>query len=236
MIMLETKELSKLLKEINVLYVEDDMYIKGSISQTLEYFSKNVILASNGKEAWDIFENKDIQLVITDLQMPDMDGIKLIEKIREKSISVPIIVLTAHTETEYILPCANHNIQAYIIKPVNAMKLKEALYKAITYLNFTSNIYLEINKDLKYDKINGILIEKNDEYKLNNKERSLMDLLAQNKNKLITYSQIEQEIWLKNDEVMSLSALRTVVKNLRKKSSFDFIENVSGSGYKLIAP
>jgi DNA-binding response OmpR family regulator len=60
-----------------------------------------------------------------------------------------------------------------------------------------------------------------------------MDLLVQNKNKVITYSQIEQEVWLKNDEVMSQSALRTVVKNLRKKSPVNFIENISGTGYKL---
>lgn len=101
------------------------------------------------------------------------------------------------------------------------------------YLNLTSNILVHIDKELSYDKINGILKHKTLEYKLNNKEKSLMDLLVQNKNKVITYSQIEQEVWLKNDEVMSQSALRTVVKNLRKKSPVNFIENISGTGYKL---
>ena len=231
--MLNSKELSKLLKEITILYVEDECEAKNEISQTLENFSKNILSASNGREAIELYKNNDIQLIITDLQMPLMNGVTLIEYIRENDIHTPVIILTAHATADYLLPCANLNIQSYIVKPINFQKLKRALYKVVEYLNLTSNILVHIDKELSYDKINGTLKYKTLEYKLNNKEKSLMDLLVQNKNKVITYSQIEQEVWLKNDEVMSQSALRTVVKNLRKKSPVNFIENISGTGYKL---
>ncbi len=231
--MLNSKELSKLLKEITILYVEDECEAKNEISQTLENFSKNILSASNGREAIELYKNNEIQLIITDLQMPLMDGVTLIESIRKTDIHTPVIILTAHATADYLLPCANLNIQSYIVKPINFQKLKSALYKVVEYLNLTSNILVHIDKELSYDKINGTLKHKTLEYKLNNKEKSLMDLLVQNKNKVITYSQIEQEVWLKNDEVMSQSALRTVVKNLRKKSPVNFIENISGTGYKL---
>lgn len=232
--MLTIKELSLLLKEITILYVEDDIESQKEISDILQKFSDNVLVASNGIEAFDIFNNNEVQLIITDIEMPKMDGIKLVTKIRENDISVPIIMLTAHTQNDYLLSCVNLNIQAYIIKPINSLKLKEALYKIVEYLNLTSNIYIHINHELSYDKINALLISSVDkDYKLNKKEQALMKLLTQNKNKLVTYEQIEQSVWSVFNEVMTSSALRTVVKNLRKKSKLNFIENVSGLGYKL---
>ena len=60
-----------------------------------------------------------------------------------------------------------------------------------------------------------------------------MDLLLKQKNKVVPYEQIEQAVWYNYDEVMTASALRTVIKNLRKKSQTEFITNVSGIGYKL---
>ncbi|MEA3384622.1 MAG: response regulator transcription factor [Campylobacterota bacterium] len=232
--MLTIKELSLLLKEITILYVEDDIESQKEISDILQKFSDNVLVASNGIEAFDIFNNNEVQLIITDIEMPKMDGIKLVTKIRENDISAPIIMLTVHTQNDYLLSCVNLNIQAYIIKPINSLKLKEALYKIVEYLNLTSNIYIHINHELSYDKINALLISSVDkDYKLNKKEQALMKLLTQNKNKLVTYEQIEQSVWSVFNEVMTSSALRTVVKNLRKKSKLNFIENVSGLGYKL---
>jgi CheY-like chemotaxis protein len=81
--MLNSKELSKLLKEITILYVEDECEAKNEISQTLENFSKNILSASNGREAIELYKNNEIQLIITDLQMPLMDGVTLIESIRK---------------------------------------------------------------------------------------------------------------------------------------------------------
>ncbi|MEA3499310.1 MAG: response regulator transcription factor [Campylobacterota bacterium] len=232
--MTDSKELSKLLKEINILYVEDEDSTRNTISEILNKFSDNVRLASNGLEALEIYNNDSIQLIITDIEMPVMDGIKLIEEIRKNDIVTPVIMLTAFTTSEYLLPSANLNVQSYIVKPINLNKLKEALYKATEYLNLTSNLFLHITKELSYDKINGVLIShENQEVHLNKKEKALMNLLVENKNKLVTYSQIEYAVWYHFDEVMTDSALRTVIKNLRKKSDVKFIDNIAGLGYKI---
>jgi len=228
------KELSKLLKEITILYVEDEDEARKNISEILGKFSDNVLLASNGDEAIKIFEEKSVQLVITDIEMPIMDGIKLIEKIRKDDVVTPVILLTAFTSSDYLLKCANLNIQSYIVKPIEYKTLKDALYKVTEYLNLTSNLYLHISQELSYDKINGVLINhETQEIHLNKKEKALMNLLVEHKNKLVTYSEIEHTVWNDYDEVMTESALRTVIKNLRKKSDIKFIDNVAGLGYKI---
>ena len=232
--MTSSKKLSKLLKEVTILYAEDDKETREAITETLNKFSNNIKVAKDGKEALDIYKEGLVQLIITDIEMPIMDGIKFISKVRENDIITPVIMLTAHTSTDYLLPCANLNIQSYILKPINYSNLKEALFKVTEYLNLTSNIYIHIAKDLSYDKINGVLVvHETEEICLNKKEKALMSLLVENKNNLVTYAQIENAVWLDFDEVMTESALRTVIKNLRKKSDIKFIDNVSGLGYKL---
>ena len=232
--MTSAKELSKLLKEITILYVEDEEEARKNISEILGKFSDNILLASNGDEALKIFEEQSVQLVITDIEMPIMNGIKLIEKIRKDDVVTPVIMLTAFTSSDYLLKCANLNIQSYVLKPIEYKTLKDALYKVTEYLNLTSNLYLHISQELSYDKINGVLINhETQEIHLNKKEKALMNLLVEHKNKLVTYSEIEHVVWNDYDEVMTESALRTVIKNLRKKSDIKFIDNVAGLGYKI---
>jgi len=231
--MTNKKKLVDLLKEITILYVEDNELTQEIIIDTLSLFSKNVIVASNGEEALAIFKKNDIQLIISDIEMPFMDGIKFISHIREINITVPVIMTSGHFQENYLYACANLNTQAYILKPISSVKLKDALYKVAQYLNVTSSVLINITHSIQYNKNKAILIDNKKEHKLNNKEKLLLDLLIENKNKIVSYSQIEQNIWYDYDEVMTQSALRTVIKNLRKKSNSKFIENISGSGYLL---
>ncbi len=233
--MTNSKELSRLLKEITILYVEDDDDTRENVADTLSKFTNNLILASDGLEALEMCKTNDIQLIITDIEMPNMDGIEFITEFRDDDMTTPVVMLTAHDTSDYILPCANLNIQSYIIKPITYTKLKETLLKVINYLNVTSNIHIHITNNLSYDKINGVLIvSNNEEISLNKKEKALMDLFVEHKNNLVTYSEIEHTVWYDYDEVMTESALRTVIKNIRKKANVKFINNVSGLGYKLV--
>jgi len=231
--MINTKELSNLLKDIKILYIEDDINAQTSTLETLQRFSNYILVASNGQEALSLYEKNEIDLIISDIEMPKMDGISLIKHIRQSNLIIPIIIVSGHFKNEYLLSCANLNTQAYILKPISFEKLKDALYKTASYLNLTSSISIHISQTLQYNKNQAILIDENIEYRLNHKEKILLDLLLEYKNKIVTYSQIEQIVWLSFDEVMTQSALRTVVKNLRKKSKENFIENISGSGYLL---
>lgn len=229
------KELAILLKNISILYVEDDYETREEMTKILLEVSDNITVAKSGVEALEFYYNNKPQIIISDIAMPNLNGIEFIKRVREDNLQVPIILLTAHADVDYLLPAANLNIQSYIVKPINIRKLKEVLFNAVEILNMSSNIYVKITHSLKYDKTNSeILSLDNKKIKLNRKEKNLIDLLLANQNRVVTYSEIEQHVWMQYDEVMTSMALRTVVKNLRKKISTDFIKNISGQGYKLI--
>lgn len=233
--MLTSQELSQILKEVTILYVEDDLVTQEQTVETLKLFSTKILTASNGLEAYEIYKNNNnIQLIITDIQMPHKDGISLVKDIRKDNIAVPILMLTAYTDNEYLLPCVNLNIQGYIQKPMTFTQLKDSFIKIIEYLNLTTKVFININEKISYDKLEGLIVVQDSEsIKLNKKEKYLMDLLCENKNKVVQYSTIERTVWQNYEESMSPSALRTLVKNLRKKVGNDNIENISGLGYKL---
>jgi len=232
--MTSIKELSKLLKEVSILYVEDEDEIRDEVAQVLSLLSNRVVTASDGDEAFKIFSKEKPQLIITDIEMPRTNGIEFAQKVRATDLQVPIIMFTAYTNKEYLLPAANLNIQAYLIKPLESKGLREALYKVVEILQLTANLTYHISSDLLYDKANGIfLYQDKDTIKLNKKEKNLMDLLIGNKDRVITYDEIENYVWKDFDEVMTSMALRTIIKNLRRKTPIDFLENISGQGYRL---
>jgi len=226
--------LLSVLKELTVLYVEDDLSTQNIIAEILREFFRSVKVASNGLDALTIFENEHINLIITDIEMPELDGLKFIQSVRENDICTPVIMLTAYTDSKYLLQSINLKIDSYIVKPISYTKIKDALFKLAKAIYKTNNIYINICNGLAYDRLNSSLILNNSRISLQKKEKMLIELLIENKGDLVLYSQIERRLWSDFNDVMTSSALRTVVKKLRQKVDLDFIENVSGSGYRLL--
>jgi len=113
----------KFLSSLTILYVEDEDLAREKLGKTLKRFFKNVLLASNGEEGYITFKkeqlNGNIDLILSDINMPKMNGIEMLEKIREEGHSVPIIYTTARTESEYLLKAIELNVKHYVLKPIN---------------------------------------------------------------------------------------------------------------------
>lgn len=104
----------------NVLIVEDEMFVRIGIANCIDWESnglKNPLQAANGKEAWEIIKNNNIDIVLTDIKMPEMDGISLIKKIREADLPVEVIVLSCLNEFELVQRAIRLGIRDYIFKP-----------------------------------------------------------------------------------------------------------------------
>jgi PAS domain S-box-containing protein len=120
------------LKKLNILYVEDDPTARGKLSKIFERFFKNVLTAENGQDGLNIYKksvesNITIDLIVSDINMPIMDGIEMLEKIREFDGDVPLIYTTARTETEMLLRAIELNVNFYAIKPIDI----EEIFKRI---------------------------------------------------------------------------------------------------------
>lgn len=116
------------LKKLNILYVEDNLEIQSTTKSVMERIFNNVFVASNGVEALDIFRNsynKEIEIhgIISDINMPHMDGITLLRNIREENRSIPFIFVTAYSELEYLHQAIDLNVKDYILKPFDIKEL-----------------------------------------------------------------------------------------------------------------
>jgi len=125
----------KQLKNISLLYVEDDNTTRSQITKLLSVIVKTIYSVSNGKEGLEVFKKQKPDIVITDILMPQLDGLSMSKEIREISPFVPIIITTAFDESNFLLDAINMNIDRYLIKPINIKQLNETLYRASIIIN-----------------------------------------------------------------------------------------------------
>lgn len=113
---------------LSVLYVEDEQTTQRPTSEFLSTLFKQVYSASNGKDAWDIYTKQSIQLVITDLTMPVLDGIQLVKNIRKINKTVPIIVLSGRYELDTLSESIDAGADSFVEKPIELEKFFFTLY------------------------------------------------------------------------------------------------------------
>ncbi len=225
-----TKELISKLSGFNLLYVEDEIGIQKNIHEILDCIFKNIYLASDGEEAFKIYEEKKPDLIITDIRMPKLNGIELAKRIRKIDSKVRIIVTSAHTDLTYMLDAAELHLVKYIIKPITEPKLTQALESFIE--SFEGSKVFNLIDSWIYDESKSIVISPQEEFVLTKKENAFLKLLIVKK-RLIAYEEIENILW-DDHTVMTQNALRLFIKNFRKKLPDGMLKNVQGSGYRLI--
>ncbi len=113
--------------DFTILYVEDDKSARNELKELLEDYFTLVLVASNGEEAWELYKNNKVDIVLTDILMPKMDGIELSRRIKKDSPNTPVVVITAHSEHHYLIECIKLRVDGYILKPFDLMELDREL-------------------------------------------------------------------------------------------------------------
>lgn len=114
------------IKSLKLLFVEDEEDLLNIITDTLTKLQANFLTAPDGEKALALIEaNPDIDLIITDINMPNMNGLELIEKAQEKGIKKPFVIMSAHTEKEYMEKAEALGIENYLLKPFDFIKFIE---------------------------------------------------------------------------------------------------------------
>lgn len=214
-------------KNLSILCVEDEDGVRKPIVNTLKYYFGNVYEASNGQEGLNAYEEHRPDIILCDIQMPVMDGLEMIRQIRKNDSTTPIVLLTAHNSEEYLMELINLHVQHFILKPINAKNLEEGIANALKGRH-TGSVKLTNSSFLDID--NSCLHVDDKEITLSLREVKFLALLCENR--LITYAEIEVELW--SEKVMSLDALKSFVRDLRKKLPYEMIENIPQVGYKLL--
>jgi len=218
------------LKHSSILYVEDDPITQENISSYLKRQCKTLYLASNGKEGYDSFVKNAPDIVITDIQMPKLNGLEMAKKIRKISTKTQIIITSAYSQEEYLLKAINLHLIQYIIKPLSIIKIKEALLSCESYLEEKPEHNIYLSDDFVYNTQEKELSKINQIISLSKKERALLELFIKSYPSSLSYESIENNVY---DACSSKNAIKLLIKSLREKTSKNTITNVSGFGYKI---
>jgi DNA-binding response OmpR family regulator len=226
------KELRNVLKSATLLLVDDDARIREKFSRLLELYVSKIYEAPNGIKALEEYKKHKPSFIITDIEMPGMDGLEFIEIIRKENEQIPVIISSAYSNKEYLLTSIKLQLIDYLIKPINHSELLLSLEKIAKILRkqAISNI-IEINYGVVYNPLNKTIIVCNVINKLTINESELLELLIINRGKIVTKEMVENKIYIEKE--MGDSALKNLIYKLRKKLIKNIIISVDRIGYKI---
>ncbi len=224
---------SEKISDISILIAEDEKQLLNSMVEYLELFFENVYTAEDGLTAYGIYEKKKPDIIVSDIHMPRLDGLSMIEKIRQKDLKTKIIITTAHSDKEKLMQAIELHLVRYLIKPVQSDKLKELLLSLVDELRQKKDrIYLK--ESYYWDRSKKRLFHNEDEVALKPKEQKVLELLCSRTNQSISAIDIYNYLYEDQPERdFSSDAITSLMKRIRQKLPKETIKSSYGIGYIL---
>ena len=227
------KKYKEILKKCTVLLVDDELKLRSKFKSILLTYVDKVYEASNGEDALEIFNIKKPNIVITDIKMPLMDGLMLTTLLRKIDEKLPIVVISAYSDKRMLLDFISLHLVSYLIKPIDFEEFNNIILKCAKILDKNGLIEYQVSKNCKYSFSKKSLLINDAIVSLSPKEVLLLELLIENKNKLVTKEQIEDIVY--DFETMTIPALNNLVLKLRKKiGDKNAIASVSSLGFMIV--
>lgn len=216
----------------NILLIEDDRPLNKAISIYFKKEKFHVISCYCGQEALNILLQNNLDLIILDINLPDLSGFDLIKQIKIINSNIPILILSACDLDSDILHGFNLGAEDYVTKPFNI----EILHKKINVIlkRNTKNTFYKDNH-LFFDKNISKLVIDNKEIKLTPLEFKLLSLFLENQNQILLKETIIEKIWDSNENYVDEHTLLVNISRLRNKiedNKHHYIKTVYGLGYR----
>ena len=232
---MEDKKLYRDLKNYSILIAEDDALALDYFSKILKLYFKNVFTACDGEEAYKIAVSCRVDIILTDMYMPNQDGADFIKKLRDEHFTMPVIFMSAYKDSQTLLKVIPLNLSDYIIKPLRVEKvlrlLDETLQKSklpsLEFANAKKSYILKSGAIINLDK--KVVMKENARILMTKKEYDLLFLLLSNKQAILSKEQIEETLW--NGDIVAESGVRTLMKKLRSKIGEESIRTIKNLGY-----
>jgi len=223
------------LNNLSLLYIEDDKELREQFLRILKPKFKKIHEASNGLEALEKYEAFSPDMMLVDINLPLVDGLEVIEKIRKNDKVTPIVVLSAYSDQKKLLRAIKLGLSEYLIKPVPHKKL-------LTILND-----IVLNSQGQSEKKNLIILKNNYYWKkkekmlyyddgiisLTKREIIFLEYMIKQVDEIVEFVNIENLLWEDEDHQVAYNSLSHLLKRLKKKLPEELIENIYGSGYRI---
>lgn len=221
---------------LKVLYAEDEKELRDIMAEILSLEIEELYLAEDGEKAYELYKTKKPDIIVSDINMPKLTGIEFIQKVRQNDHNTRVIMLTAYSDLDYLLESTELKLTKYLLKPVSGSALFEALqlaYEELKSFRITNKKKLSLEENFYWDFKEQSLVQNDEEIHLTPKERKILNLLFFNLNQTITYDMLINEVW-EDSEIYGVDSIKTMIKNLRKKLPKNTINNVYGTGFKVV--
>lgn len=216
---------------VSLLVADDDDLLRNLVKEVLEDEGYQVYAAADGQETVDIFwEHPEIALVILDIMMPKMDGIEVLQEIRERT-DIPVLMLTALGDSSSELSCLRNGASDFVSKPFHYDILVERVKNLLRLTKAQNLEKMELGM-LEIDPVAHKVFVQKEEIILNNKEFQLLEFLVNNQNIVLSREKILDRIW-GYDYEGDIRTIDTHVKMLRAnlKEAGSYINTIRGVGY-----
>ncbi len=223
------------LKNYTLLVAEDEQENRTLLCNYLRQYVREIYEADDGAQALTMFEEKKPDIIVTDIVMPNKDGIEFIEKVKNSGAKTPFIFTTANTQKDTLVKVLESSPSSFLTKPLNMNTLLNALLTAAeeieTGVPRETSRKLNCGATIDFQTLTFSTSEKTE--KLSKKEAALLKLVCDAKGSIVSYELIERTIWRDNKETATDSALKGLIYRLRKKTCKECISVVPGMGVKL---
>ena len=220
---------------MKILIVEDEHLIANALKKGLEQEHYTVDLAFDGETGFDLASSGDYDLILLDLMLPKMDGLKICRQLREQQIQTPILMLTAKSQIEDKIKGFNSGADDYLTKPFAFEELLARVRALIRRPQKSASEIITVG-DLSLNLSTYEVVRQGKNITLSSKEYSLLECLMRHANKILNKDQLIQHVWSYESDILP-NTVEVYIRNLRQKIDQPFktklIKTIRGFGYKI---
>jgi DNA-binding response OmpR family regulator len=218
---------------MKILLVEDDIMLNEMITEYLSSTGHAITSAKTGNESLEILNAQKFDLLILDINLPDIDGFTILETMHQQKRMIPTIYISALIDIEDISRAFDLGCFDYLKKPFHLKELTLRINK-ILKTRIVSQKHKRLSKHYSFDAESMTLLFNNEPHILPKRQLQIIELLAQNRSLVVNYDMFRNYVW--NDDYIDNATIRAEVNRVKTVLKEDFIKNIRGSGYMVERP
>ena len=216
---------------MKILLLEDDLILNEIIEEYLVEQGHTLSVTYNGTEAQDLLYSQNFDLLILDVNVPQIDGFELLKELRNQNIKTPAIFITSLNMIDDVQKGFDCGCDDYIKKPFELKELGLRINNIKRLFNIEPSHLISISKNISLDTQNLLIIKKKKKIHIAKKECEIIQYLINNSQKAVSIEELSLNLW-SYEESPEPATIRTYIKNLRKVLSDEMILNIRGVGYR----
>ena len=218
---------------MKILLLEDDKLLNDAITKFLTIEGHVIDSYRDGQSVLDTLQELAFDLLILDINVPNINGLSLLEKLQAERIEIPTIFISAIIDIDDISRAFDLGCYDYLKKPFHLKELTLRINK-ILQTRYLPKEHLRLSKNYSFDMDSSTLRFNNEVQILTNRQIQIIELLAQNRSRIVNYDMFREYAW--DDLEVDNATIRAEINRLKKGLKDDFISNVRSIGYMIERP